>query len=63
MIADNRPERTEVMMMFRIIGRRSWDELQSWHKSCPGSTVEHLYRGVYVLAVPAGGASEVEAAA
>jgi hypothetical protein len=56
-------ERTEVMMMFRIISRRSWDELQSWHKSCPGSTIEHLHRGLYVLTVPAGGASEVEAAA
>jgi hypothetical protein len=61
MIADNRLERTEVMVMFRIISRRSWDELQGWHKSCPGSTVEHLYAGLYVLAVPAGGACEAAA--
>jgi hypothetical protein len=56
MITDNRPERTEVMVMFRIISRRSWDELQSWHRACPGSTVEHLEHRLYVLTVPAGGA-------
>ena len=61
MIADSRPERTEVMVMFRILTRREWDNLQSWHKSCPGSTVEHLYRGMYVLTIPAGGECEAPA--
>jgi hypothetical protein len=51
--ADYGRERTEVMVMFRIISRHSWDVLQSWHKSCPGSTVEHLKYGLYVLTVPA----------
>ena len=52
MITDNQPERTEVMVMFRIISRHDWDTLQSLHKSSPGSTVEHLYRGMYVLTIP-----------
>jgi len=43
--------------MFRIISRRSWDELQSWHKTLPGSRVEHLMHGLYVLHVEPGGAS------
>lgn len=63
MIPDNPQERTEVMVLFRIIGRRHWDELQGWHRSCPGSTVEHLYRGLYVLTIPAGGAGEARTAA
>jgi hypothetical protein len=61
MIPDNRPERAEVMVMFRIISRHSWDVLQSFHRACPGSTVEHLQHGLYVLTVPAGGMSEVSA--
>jgi hypothetical protein len=62
-IADDSAARTEVMVMFRIISRHDWDQLQGWHKSCPGSTVEHLAHGLYVLAVPAGGAFAGEAAA
>jgi hypothetical protein len=61
MITDNPPGRIEVMVMFRILTRREWDNLQSWPKSCPGSTVEHLYRGLDVLTVPAGGACEAAA--
>jgi hypothetical protein len=57
-IPDEHPERTEVMVMFRIISRHSWDNLQSWHASCPGSTVEHLYAGLYVLTIPADGVAE-----
>ncbi len=62
MIPENTSERTELMVLFRIISRRSWDELQSWHKACPGSTIEHLMYGLYVLTVPPGGAGEREAA-
>ena len=62
MIPENTPERIELMVMFRIISRHSWDVLQDWHNSCPGSTVEHLMYGLYVLTVPAGGAAESEAA-
>jgi hypothetical protein len=57
-IPDEHPERIEVMVMFRILTRREWDKLQSWHKSCPGSTVEHLYAGLYTLTIPAGGVWE-----
>lgn len=61
MITDNPPERIEVIVLFRILTRREWDALQSWHKACPGSTVEHLMHGLYVLAVPAGGTCEAAA--
>jgi hypothetical protein len=61
--ASAEPRHTEVMVMFRIISRRHWDQLQSWHRSCPGSTVEHLEHGRYVLTLPADGAGEAEAAA
>jgi hypothetical protein len=63
MITDSCPERTELMVMFRIISRHSWDVLQGWHKSCPGSSVEHLEHGLYVLTVPAGGSFTDEAVA
>ncbi len=60
MIPKAEQSRTEVMVMFRIISRRSWDELQSWHRSCPGSTVEHVMKGtgIFVLTIPAGGVRE-----
>jgi hypothetical protein len=63
MITDRDPERTEVTVLFRIIGRHRWDRLQSWHRSCPGSTVEHVLYGIYVLHIPPGAANEYEAAA
>jgi hypothetical protein len=63
MIPESWPERTEVMVMFRILSRHSWDKLQSWHAACPGSRVEHLHRGLYVLTVPAAGSLAGEAAA
>ena len=61
MITDEHAERIEVMVMFRIISRRSWENPQSWHRSGPGSTVEHLYGGMYVLMIPPGGACEAAA--
>ncbi len=62
MIPNEHQASTEIMVLFRIISRRSWDELQSWHEACPGSTVEHLMYGLYVLTVPPGGAGEGETA-
>ena len=62
MIPENSSECIELMVMFRIISRQSWEELQSWHRACSGSTVVHLAHGLYVLAVPPGGAGESEAA-
>ncbi len=56
MIPADLQERTALSVLFRILTRRSWDELQAWHRACPGSTVEHLMFGLYVLTIPAGGA-------
>jgi hypothetical protein len=48
-----------ISVLFRIISRRSWDELQSWHKALPGSRIEHLKFGLYALHVEPGGAREL----
>lgn len=45
-----------ISVLFRIITRYSWDELESWHKALPGSRIEHLMHGLYVLHVEPGGA-------
>lgn len=58
MIPHNRTARIEVMVLFRIISRRDWDRLQAMHRACPGSTVEHLMHGLFVLTILAGGATE-----
>lgn len=50
-------EKESLLVLFRIISRRSWDELQRWHEALPGSRVEHLMYGLYVLHVEPGGAS------
>ncbi len=55
MIPADLQERTELSVLFRILTRRSWDELQAWHRACPGYRVEHLMFGLYVLTIPAGG--------
>ncbi len=48
-----------LMISFRIISRSSWDELQGWHEALPGSRVEHILYGIYVLIVPPGGARRI----
>lgn len=48
-----------ITVLFRIISRRSWDELQSWHKALPGSRVEHVAYGIYVLTIEPGGLATV----
>lgn len=52
------PRAETLMVSFRIISRRSWDNLQSWQKALPGSHIEHVIKetGMYVLHVPPGGA-------
>ncbi len=50
----------ELLVLFRIISRRSWDELQNWQKALPGSRVEHLMYGLYALKVVPGGAQRTE---
>ena len=53
------------MVLFKIISRYSWDQMQAWHRACPGSTVEHVMAGtgIYILHLPAGCARGEEAAA
>ena len=56
-ILDNPPE--PLMVLFRIISRRSRDELQSLHKAFSGSCVEHVLYGIYVLIILPGGARRI----
>jgi len=48
-----------LVVLFKIISRRSWDELHRWHEALPGSRIEHVLYGMYVLIVPQGGTREV----
>lgn len=50
-------EEASISVLFRIISRHSWHEFQSWHKALPGSRVEHLMYGLYVLHAEPDGAS------
>lgn len=43
------------MVLFKIISRRSWDNLQGWHEAFPGSRIEHVMHGIYVLHIPVAG--------
>ncbi len=57
------PESDEkaLMVLFKIVSRRSWEELQGWCKALPGSHVEHLMYGFYVLFIEPGGARRLGA--
>ncbi len=56
------PEDPETLViLFRIIGRDSWRKLHTWHEAMPGSRIEHLMFGIYVLHIPPGGARELAA--
>ena len=52
------PQET-LIVLFKIISRRSWDELHRWHEALPGSRIEHVIFGIYVLIIPQGGAKEL----
>lgn len=54
-------ETETLMILVRIISRRSWDDLQAMHLACPGSHIEHLHAGLYILFVPPGGATKAVA--
>jgi hypothetical protein len=54
----HRPPET-LIVLFKIISRRSWDELHRWHEALPGSHVEHVLYGIYALIIPQGGAKEI----
>jgi hypothetical protein len=49
----------ELRVLFRIISRRSWDELQSLQAAFPRSRVEHILYGIYTLVIPPGGARKL----
>lgn len=55
------PRVEALVVLFRIISHRSWDELQALAQALPGSSVEHVLHGIYVLHVPPGGARELAA--
>jgi hypothetical protein len=38
--------------IYRVLSRRSWDELQALLESNPGSDIEHLEYGLFVLRLP-----------
>jgi transposase len=48
-----------VMVLFRIISSRSLEELRASHTAFPGSRVEHVMHGIYVLIIEPGGAMEL----
>lgn len=48
-----------LMVLFKIISRRSWENLQDWHAACPGSYIEHLCGGMYILHIPADGTANL----
>lgn len=50
---ESRPE--TLVILFRIITHESWRELQGWHEALPGSRMEHVLHGIYVLIIEAGG--------
>jgi hypothetical protein len=49
---------TETLILFKIISRRSWDELQSWHRAFPGSRIEHVQKGTGIFVLIVGTAGE-----
>jgi hypothetical protein len=48
-----------LVILFRIISRKSWEELHRWREALPGSRVEHVLYGIYVLIILQGGAREL----
>ncbi len=50
--------RTEALI---FVSRKSWDEPQRLHQALPGSRIEHVLYGTYVLIVEPGGARKLAA--
>ena len=48
----NTPENDKTLILWRIITRRDWDNLQRFQRMHPRSTIEHLYAGMYAVQVP-----------
>jgi hypothetical protein len=51
--------RETLIVLFKIISCRSWDELHRWHDALPGSRVEHVLYGIYALIIPQGDTEEL----
>jgi hypothetical protein len=45
-----------LLILFRILTRREWDRLQQVNRSFPGSVVEHVEAGIFVLHIESGAA-------
>jgi hypothetical protein len=59
-IQDTRPTKP-LLLLFRILTRLEWNRLQEMHRSFPGSAVEHVAAGIFVLHIKPGGARRLEA--
>jgi hypothetical protein len=55
------PRTETLLILFRIVSCKSWDELQGWHEAFLGSRVEHVLHGIYVLVIESGGARRLAA--
>lgn len=55
------PQTDNLVILFRIISRRSWDELQGLHEALPGSRVEHVLHDIHALIIEPGGAKRLAA--
>lgn len=53
------PQTEALMVLFKVIGRRSWHSLQAWHENFTNSRIEHVLYGIYVLHIPADGAKDL----
>ena len=58
-IDDGLPETPVVLN--KTTTRESWNRLRAWHAALPGSRIEHVLRGIFVLHVPSGGAKDLAA--
>jgi len=50
-----KPRTEALIIVFRIISRKWWDELQSLHGALPENRIEHVQYGIYVLVIGPGG--------
>jgi hypothetical protein len=52
MITDNSPERTDTLVVWRVITPRDWAAMQRYQMANPGFTIEHILDRIFVVAVP-----------
>lgn len=61
MIRETAQENNDMLVLFKVITRQSWRRVQTFVEAHPGSRLEHVSAGIYVVHVPAGGALEASA--